>query len=906
MTRRTLPLPTLLLLSASVQAQGLRVQLHPKTGDPVLTWGAERGEGDYFSVYRGRRPGVATDAKHLVRTRVAASRYFDHHTFPGETYHYRVAKVEADGTVGPLPGEVRITSRKNCYSVEGELPVVMGWAWPRPELVELGINLTMRDPKVSWDTRLPLYNLSVYGYSKDPARDRLAPHHWGWELYDEKHDPKPQLAKVAALRQIDPYAPTFGNVMSQAAFGAMARVPDIHCADPYWSKSSMPAFITPLMRRAASNTIAEKIPLDGKWRFIAEVKRKFAFTRMDYDDSAWREVEIVGTGWNEYWRKNFVGSGYYRKEFRLPASFKGREIRLAFEGVDEEGEFFLNGWHIGSHRHGPGGWNTTVELDATQAAKPGEENILFVQVDNSMLMGGLYVTPYVFVLATDVAPTGPHTGRLPRQLAMCFDVFSHRQAIKPFSFHLSSWFTFLAYGGKMVYLFNWPTFSDGPGASTCPRRLSAIAVLTHELRTWGRHLLQAHFRSELQTDSPRNSDLLGRGTAYEHRSGRMRLFRGMVRDKAPDTIATWLSHPRGHFLFVMPMEEVGYFTERVTVELPDEIPAAARAWRITGDGLRPLSRQSASLPVSDVAVYGAVLLTEDQGFANGVNTEIASGAERMRELLQEDMEIYQRDTASLGELTGASDTISPPAKETNAAQLAPLRLQAEVTYQRTLQTHLSKPSPYSQAPKVASVADLSKSDEPTAPDLLLPDYARGARAVATYNVYRFKRGPHDADLVLGEQAESESEWMRARQGKGWRSAARATEPHPTLTVTLPKEQKIGRARIKLALPDPKQVTDARAVELIALEFPASQTACVYRLRATPRYQELRFAPKQEREVRLVVLRVSDARQDFAGDIAPFSVLHFELLPPSDECPDKDRNSLPIAKVRQPTMSRFGW
>jgi len=904
MTR--LPPLTLLLLSTYVHTQELRVQLHPQTGDPVLTWEAERGDGEYFNVYRGPAPGFGIGAKHLARTKIVASCYFDHHTFSGETYHYRVAKVTADGTVQPLPGEACVTSRKNCYGVEGEFPVVMGWAWPRPKIVELGINLTMRDPKVSWDTRLPLYNLSVYGYSRDPAKDRLAPHHWGWDLYDEKHDPKPQLAKVAALRQIDPHAPTFGNVMSQAAFGTMARVPDIHCADPYWSKSSMPAFITPLMRRAASNTIAEKIPLDGKWRFIAEVKRKFAFTKMGYDDSAWREVEVVGTGWNEYWRKNFVGSGYYRKKFRLPASFKGREIRLAFEGVDEEGEFFLNGWHIGSHRHGPGGWNTTVELDATQAAKPGGENILLVQVDNSMLMGGLYVTPCVFVPATGAAPTAPRTGRLPRQLAMCFDVFSHRQAIKPFSFHLSSWFTFLAYGGKMAYLFNWPKFSDGPGASSCPRRLSAIAVFTHELRTWGRHLLQAHFRAELQTDSPRNSDLLGRGTAYEHRSGRMRLFRGMVKGKAPDTIVTWLIHPRGHFLFVMPMEEIGYFTKRVTVQLPNEIPASAKAWRITGDGLRPLSRQGASLPVSDVAVYGVVLLTADQAFAESLNAEIASKAERMRMLLRKDMAIYRADTLTLGKLMADPDAVSAPAEEVDAAQLAQLRLRTEVTFQRALQKYLSKPSRYPRAPEVASIAELSKSDEPAALDQLLSDYSKGARAVATYTVYRFKREPHAADLVLGEQAEAESEWMRARQGKGWRSAARATEPHPTLTVKLPKEQKIGRARIKLALPGPQQVTDARVVELVALEFPASQTACVYHLRATPRYQELRFAPKQEQEVRLVVLRVSDARQDFAGDIAPFSVLHFELLPPSDECPDRDHNSLPLVTVPRPMMSEFGW
>lgn len=67
---------------------------------------------------------------------------------------------------------------------------------------------------------------------------------------------------------------------------------------------------------------------------------------------------------------------WYRKDFTLPASYRGRRITLDFDGVDEHCKAWLNGKLIGEN----GGTFRRFWFDVTAAAMPGQVNRLAVQI----------------------------------------------------------------------------------------------------------------------------------------------------------------------------------------------------------------------------------------------------------------------------------------------------------------------------------------------------------------------------------------------------------------------------------------------------------------------------------------------------------------------------------------------
>lgn len=70
-----------------------------------------------------------------------------------------------------------------------------------------------------------------------------------------------------------------------------------------------------------------------------------------------------------------AGFGTYQTSFTLPADWKGKQVKLRFDGVSSESIVYLNGKEIGAHMGGM----TAFELDLTRQLKPGE-NKLKVQV----------------------------------------------------------------------------------------------------------------------------------------------------------------------------------------------------------------------------------------------------------------------------------------------------------------------------------------------------------------------------------------------------------------------------------------------------------------------------------------------------------------------------------------------
>jgi exo-1,4-beta-D-glucosaminidase len=75
----------------------------------------------------------------------------------------------------------------------------------------------------------------------------------------------------------------------------------------------------------------------------------------------------------------FIIPWWYRKEFVLPAGFKGKSIWLNFRGINYRANIWLNGKQIANSDNVAGAWRT-YEFNITDAAVLGKPNVLAVQV----------------------------------------------------------------------------------------------------------------------------------------------------------------------------------------------------------------------------------------------------------------------------------------------------------------------------------------------------------------------------------------------------------------------------------------------------------------------------------------------------------------------------------------------
>ena len=106
-------------------------------------------------------------------------------------------------------------------------------------------------------------------------------------------------------------------------------------------------------------------------------------------------------------------SGFYRRWFKVPASWTGRCVRLAFDGVQNGAEIWLNGKPVrvdepswGRDNYHESGW-TAFQVDLTPQVKFGEENLLALRVTKNtrsadldsgdyFFLGGVYRTVKLF------------------------------------------------------------------------------------------------------------------------------------------------------------------------------------------------------------------------------------------------------------------------------------------------------------------------------------------------------------------------------------------------------------------------------------------------------------------------------------------------------------------------------
>jgi beta-glucuronidase len=96
----------------------------------------------------------------------------------------------------------------------------------------------------------------------------------------------------------------------------------------------------------------------------------------DYDDSSWSKMQIPGI--ENPPPDRYQDGAWYRKVVSIPGDFKGKYIKLNFEGANYVTDVWINGKWVGSHEGGYGPFS----FDVTAYVKYGEKNLIAVRVDN--------------------------------------------------------------------------------------------------------------------------------------------------------------------------------------------------------------------------------------------------------------------------------------------------------------------------------------------------------------------------------------------------------------------------------------------------------------------------------------------------------------------------------------------
>jgi hypothetical protein len=121
----------------------------------------------------------------------------------------------------------------------------------------------------------------------------------------------------------------------------------------------------------------ETINFNREWKFL--LGDHPGAQAVGYDDEHWERIGLPHSFSIPYFAspKFYVGYGWYRKHFDVPAKWAGRQLFLEFEGAFQDAEIFVNGRRLCEHRGGYTGFS----LDITGAVKTGD-NLVAVRLNN--------------------------------------------------------------------------------------------------------------------------------------------------------------------------------------------------------------------------------------------------------------------------------------------------------------------------------------------------------------------------------------------------------------------------------------------------------------------------------------------------------------------------------------------
>jgi beta-galactosidase len=127
------------------------------------------------------------------------------------------------------------------------------------------------------------------------------------------------------------------------------------------------------------------ISLDGTWKILFDPKnegREAGWRRDEMFSSIADQRNIEVPSCWELIEKDYEGVAFYRRKFIVPASWRGKVIRLHFDAVNFLSEVWLNDQAVGVHE---GGF-TPFEFRIDKLIRPGEENTLTLRVVGPILL----------------------------------------------------------------------------------------------------------------------------------------------------------------------------------------------------------------------------------------------------------------------------------------------------------------------------------------------------------------------------------------------------------------------------------------------------------------------------------------------------------------------------------------
>ena len=134
-----------------------------------------------------------------------------------------------------------------------------------------------------------------------------------------------------------------------------------------------------------------EISFNKGWKFFLETEGSIDASGKEYDDSAWRDVDLPhdysieqdfdpnspGTANGGYLNG---GVGWYRKHFVLPKEMEGKRISISFGGVYMDSTVYVNGRMAGNYPYGysPFAYDITDYVTADGVT----ENVISVKVNH--------------------------------------------------------------------------------------------------------------------------------------------------------------------------------------------------------------------------------------------------------------------------------------------------------------------------------------------------------------------------------------------------------------------------------------------------------------------------------------------------------------------------------------------
>ena len=153
--------------------------------------------------------------------------------------------------------------------------------------------------------------------------------------------------------------------------------------------------------------MARRLDLNEHWLFAEEFQEEMV--ALEYDDSGMQHVRlphtVAETPFHYFDESIYQKISCYRNRFVVPNLWKGKRVRLTFEGAAHDSTVFLNGAQIAEHHCG----YTAFTVDITEHLMLEEENVLVVRLDSReslnvppfgymidyMTYGGLYREVYL-------------------------------------------------------------------------------------------------------------------------------------------------------------------------------------------------------------------------------------------------------------------------------------------------------------------------------------------------------------------------------------------------------------------------------------------------------------------------------------------------------------------------------